>query len=247
MNEHRLEELLQGTARREEEAFSLLYREFFPVVKGIARTVLPTGEDSADAAQEVFALLWALPPERFPTRNPGAWLYTVTKRRAWELLKKQRPALPLEDLPPLPSPGPGPESALDEEAFRELTAPLDPVSRQIVTLKLQAGFTHGEIAKLLGLNPATVRWKYAKAVHTLRLFWGNLLGAVAAVLAAVWAFPRPEITAGGPSEGGVDAGPELGVLPETDWFPWALLPLLAALLALVAGYFGWKLWKKRKK
>ena len=226
MNEHRLEELLQGTARREEEAFSLLYREFFPVVKGIARTVLPTGEDSADAAQEVFALLWALPPERFPTRNPGAWLYTVTKRRAWELLKKQRPALPLEDLPQLPSPEPGPESALDEEAFRELTAPLDPVSRQIVTLKLQAGFTHGEIAKLLGLNPATVRWKYAKAVHTLRLFW--------------------EITAGGPGEGGVDL-PELGVLPETDWFPWALLPLLAALLALVAGYFGWKLWKKRKK
>lgn len=242
MNSQRLAQLLEGTARREEGPFTQLYREFFPAVRSIAGTVLPAPQDAEDAAQEVFCLLWTLPPERFPAKNPGAWLYTVTRRQALAHLRGERP-VSLEELPPLPDPAPGPEAVEDEEQFAQLLAPLDEESRQIVTLNLKLGMTHKEIARALGKNPATVRWKYAKALHGLRLFWGNLLGALAAALAAVWTFPRPELTAGGPGEGGAAPGPELHIL----WFPWALLPLLAVLLALGAGHFGRKLWKKRKK
>lgn len=246
MNGQRLAQLLEGAARREEEAFTQLYQECYPAVRSIAGTVLPSPQDAEDAAQEVFSLLWTLSPERFPTKNPGAWLYTVTRRQALAHLRGQR-TVSLEELPPLPDPSPGPQAVEDEEQFAQLLAPLDRESRQIVTLRLKLGMTHGEIARALGKNPATVRWKYAKAIHGLRLFWGNLLGALAAVLAAVWSFPRPEPTAGGPSEGGVDI-PELGVVPPSvDWFPWVLLPLLAVLLALAAGYLGWKRWKPRKK
>ena len=177
MDNQRLSTLLAGTAQRNAGAFSQLYQEFSPTVYGIALSVVKEPHTAADATQEVFLRLWTLPPARFPRENPGAWLYTVTRRQALEHLQRQRPQS-LEEAPPLPELSSPLENALDWQSFQELLAPLDELSRQIVTLKLAAGYTHREIAALLHQNPATVRWKYAKAIHGLRLFWADLLGAL---------------------------------------------------------------------
>ena len=104
MDNQRLFTLLGGTARRDPQAFTQLYQEFYPAVYGMALSVLKKPDASADAAQEVFLRLWTLPAQSFPTANPGAWLYTVTRRQALEIQKSQRAALPLEELPPLPDP-----------------------------------------------------------------------------------------------------------------------------------------------
>ena len=243
MDNRRLFDLLSGTARRDEAAFSQLYREFYPTVRGIALSVTGDEADSNDAAQEVFALLWTLPPQRFPRENPGAWLYTVTRRKALAL-RQGRPTLPLEELPPLPAP-----SDLEDPSFQELVAPLDEESRQIVTLKVKAGYTHREIAQLLHKNPATVRWKYAKALHGLRLFWAELLGALVLGFFGVRALLPQVPTAGGPSEGGLsEGGPALEPGPFPDWLPGLLFCLLGALLlAGAAALLARSLWKRRKK
>lgn len=99
MDNQRLFTLLGGTARRDPQAFTQLYQEFYPAVYGMALSVLKKPDASADAAQEVFLRLWTLPAQSFPTANPGAWLYTVTRRQALEIQKSQRAALPLEELP----------------------------------------------------------------------------------------------------------------------------------------------------
>ena len=169
MDNQRLFTLLAGTAQRDASAFSQLYQEFSPTVYGIALSVVKEPHTAADATQEVFLRLWTLPPTSFPRENPGAWLYTVTRRQALEHLQRQRPQS-LEEAPPLPELSSPLENALDWQSFQELLAPLDELSRQIVTLKLAAGYTHREIAVLLHQNPATVRWKSAKAIHGLRLF-----------------------------------------------------------------------------
>lgn len=246
MDNQRLFTLLGGTARRDPQAFTQLYQEFYPAVYGMALSVLKKPDASADAAQEVFLRLWTLPAQSFPTANPGAWLYTVTRRQALEIQKSQHAALPLEELPPLPDPAPGPESVLDWESFQQLVAPLDEISRQIVTLKLAAGCTHREIAALLCLRPATVRWKYAKAVHALGLFWADLLGALALGFLGLRALLPQTPTAGAPSEGGLV---DFTLPAPPPWLPGALLSGLAALLAAGAVYWGCQLWNRslRKK
>lgn len=246
MNSQRLAQLLVGTAQREEEAFSLLYREFYPAVRSIAGTVLPSPQDVEDAAQEVFSLLWTLPPERFPTKNPGAWLYTVARRQALAHIRGQRP-VSLEELPPLADPSPDPEMVEEEEQFSQLLAPLDEESRQIVTLKLKLGMTHREIAQTLGKKASTVRWKYAQALHALRLFWAGLLGALVCFGLSLWRQLPQAPTAGGPTEG----GGEMGVPPPPhalgDWLPGLLLALAGVLLLTFAAVEGWQLWQKKKR
>lgn len=105
MDNQRLFTLLAGTAQRDASAFSQLYQEFSPTVYGIALSVVKEPHTAADATQEVFLRLWTLPPARFPRENPGAWLYTVTRRQALEHLQRQRPqsleeALPCRSFPP---------------------------------------------------------------------------------------------------------------------------------------------------
>ena len=107
MDNQRLFTLLAGTAQRNASAFSQLYQEFSPTVYGIALSVVKEPHTAADATQEVFLRLWTLPPARFPRENPGAWLYTVTRRQALEHLQRQRP-LSLEEAPPLPERSPVP-------------------------------------------------------------------------------------------------------------------------------------------
>ena len=44
----------------------------------------------------------------------------------------------------------------------------------IVKLKTESNFTFKEIAKILGKNENTVKWKYYSAIYTLKLFITNL-------------------------------------------------------------------------
>lgn len=243
MDNQRLFTLLAGTAQRDASAFSQLYQEFSPTVYGIALSVVKEPHTAADATQEVFLRLWTLPPARFPRENPGAWLYTVTRRQALEHLQRQRPQS-LEEAPPLPELSSPLENALDWQSFQELLAPLDELSRQIVTLKLAAGYTHREIAALLHQNPATVRWKYAKAIHGLRLFWADLLGALLLGFLGLLALLPQAPTAGAPSEGG--PGGFTPPAPPT-WLPGALLLAAAAVLLAGAVYFGWQRWKRPRQ
>ena len=124
MDNQRLFTLLAGTAQRDASAFSQLYQEFSPTVYGIALSVVKEPHTAADATQEVFLRLWTLPPARFPRENPGAWLYTVTRRQALEHLQRQRP-LSLEEAPPLPELSSPLENALDWQSFQELLAHLE--------------------------------------------------------------------------------------------------------------------------
>ena len=222
MDNQRLFTLLAGTAQRDASAFSQLYQEFSPTVYGIALSVVKEPHTAADATQEVFLRLWTLPPARFPRENPGAWLYTVTRRQALEHLQRQRP-LSLEEAPPLPELSSPLENALDWQSFQELLAPLDELSRQIA---------------------ATVRWKYAKAIHGLRLFWADLLGALLLGFLGLQALLPQAPTAGAPSEGG--PGGFTPPAPPT-WLPRALLLAAAAVLLAGAVYFGWQRWKRPRQ
>ena len=195
MDNQRLFTLLAGTAQRDASAFSQLYQEFSPTVYGIALSVVKEPHTAADATQEVFLRLWTLPPARFPRENPGAWLYTVTHRQALEHLQRQRP-LSLEEAPPLPELSSPLENALDWQSFQELLAPLDELSRQIVTLKLAAGYTHREIAALLH-RPLEVRQGHPRAAAVL----GGLAGGFAAGLFGTAGAAAPSPHCGGPQRG----------------------------------------------
>ena len=135
-----------------------------------------------DLAQD--ALVAAL--EQWPTdgvpRNPGAWLMTVAKRRAVDLIRRdQTYAKKLEligrDLETGPSSAaPGPETVLDEpdiedDLLRLVFTACHPVlpapSRVALTLKLLGGLSTPEIARAYLVPEPTIAQRIVRAKRTL--------------------------------------------------------------------------------
>jgi RNA polymerase sigma factor (sigma-70 family) len=164
-------------------AVSAVWRIESPrLVAGLARFLGGDLGLAEDLAQD--ALVAAL--EQWPTdgvpRNPGAWLMTVAKRRAVDLIRRdQTYAKKLEligrDLETSPSSAaPGPETVLDEpdiadDLLRLVFAACHPVlpapSRVALTLKLLGGLTTPEIARAYLVPEPTIAQRIVRAKRTL--------------------------------------------------------------------------------
>ncbi|WP_349259429.1 RNA polymerase sigma factor [Actinospica sp.] len=164
-------------------AVSAVWRIEAPrLVAGLTRLVggdLGLAEDLAQDA--LVAALEQWPVDGVP-RNPGAWLMTVAKRRAVDLIRRdQNYARKLEllgrDLETgAASSEPGPESALDEpdiedDLLRLVFTACHPVlaapARVALTLKLLGGLTTSEIARAYLVPEATIAQRIVRAKRTL--------------------------------------------------------------------------------
>jgi RNA polymerase sigma factor (sigma-70 family) len=165
-------------------AVSAVWRIEAPrLVAGLTRLVggdLGLAEDLAQDA--LVAALEQWPIDGVP-RNPGAWLMTVSKRRAVDMIRRDRNhARKLEllgrdlETGAAASSEPGPESALDQPDIEDdllrlvftachpvLTAP----ARVALTLKLLGGLTTAEIARAYLVPESTIAQRVVRAKRTL--------------------------------------------------------------------------------
>jgi RNA polymerase sigma-70 factor, ECF subfamily len=132
-----------------------------------------------DLAQESF--IAAL--ERWPTtgipENPGAWLMTTAKNRAFDRLRqrkmRQRKHGEFEDIAELPPAGPAVEESVDDEVgddlLRLIFIACHPVlsmeGRAALTLRLLGGLTTDEIARAFLISEPTVAQRIVRAKRTL--------------------------------------------------------------------------------
>src|SRR5712691_4164598 len=73
-------DLIRRVARRDADAFELLYRRYARPVFGLALRRLGDRMRAEDAVQETFAAIWRSARTYKPERGPGApWLFTVAR------------------------------------------------------------------------------------------------------------------------------------------------------------------------
>ena len=193
-----------ATVRRRLEAVWRI--ESAQIVAALTRTTGDLGM-AEDAAQDaVSAALRQWPAEGVP-RAPGAWLMAVARRRAvdaWrrdERLQQKYRLLARESQDPA-SPWGAPGSAalwepVEDDVLRLVFVACHPVlsreARVALTLRVVAGLTTEEIARLFLVPVATVQQRIVRAKHTLaearvpfeipeREDWGPRLGAVLGVV-----------------------------------------------------------------
>lgn len=137
------------TLVREQE--SALYRT--------ALAILGDPQEAEDAVQDAFLKFLEKAPEDL--EYPGAWLMRVLINGC-----KSRLRLGWRRVGPLPDTLPAP---LEEEQgeLEELYA-LSPADRAVIHLYYYQGYSTGEIAKLLGQRPGTVRARLSRARERLR-------------------------------------------------------------------------------
>lgn len=155
------------------EAFETLYKKYNKLVYRIAFTILKNKEDSEDIVQAVFSKIYSLPKDKLPIDNIASWIYSVTKNEAISLYRKRKNTVDLDTIYEIADSDNEINRIVDQDRYNRILSRLNDKEKEIVSLKILTNLTFEEIAKILGQPTGTVKWRYYKSIHTLKLLFSN--------------------------------------------------------------------------
>lgn len=146
-------------------ALEAVYTEYGSALYAFSLSICKSRETAEDAVEELFVMLYQYLSAGKPITNLKSFLFTACRNKTLDLLRDAPRNVPLPDDDVLIKL----ELPLEEKtAVRFALEKLPPDEREIVLLHCSAGFLHREIAEILNLAEGTVRWKYRKAIATLK-------------------------------------------------------------------------------
>lgn len=165
--------LLVEHARRNPDAFGVLYRRYLtPLYRYLYRRV-GSSHDAEDLTAQVFTeALEGLVAQHY--REGGcfiAWLFTIARRRTVDFYR-QRPVEPLDD-PPSPEPGlvAAVEKGEDLHRLAHLLSQLDEDRQELLRMRFSAGLSFAEIGQIDGRSEAAVKMMIYRTLDHLRNQW----------------------------------------------------------------------------
>jgi len=153
---------------RDETAIREIYRRYGGVVFGIAMKILRDRGHAEEAAQQTFVKAWQAADRVDPNRDIGPWLYTIARRVAIDVYRRERRHVVVElndrEIAVLP---PSIEGAWEEWQVRLAVAELPPDERDILKHMYFLGFTQEETAQRLDIPVGTVKSRSYRAHRRL--------------------------------------------------------------------------------
>ena len=143
---------------RKQELFRFLY------------VLLGDKQSAEDALQDTFLKAYLHRSKYIEMQQEKAWLYQIARNTAYDMLRKRRREFPIEkeQLNDVIEMDAHHEDVHEHLIFIEMIADLNEVEREIVSLKIIAGLTHQEIAKVLHMTTGSVKKRYERALNKLR-------------------------------------------------------------------------------
>ncbi len=140
---------------------------------GYAATILNDPDLARDVVQDTFIRLCQQDPAKVQD-SLKAWLFTVCRNRAFDLLRKEKRSQPLEKARWEKIAGPElqpDEQADQQERLSQLTVYLDRLTanqREVITLKFQQGLSYQEIHGITGLATGNIGFLIHTGLKRLR-------------------------------------------------------------------------------
>jgi RNA polymerase sigma-70 factor (ECF subfamily) len=160
-------------ARRDPDAFTVLYRHYLNPVYRYLLVRLGNSQDAEDITSKVFTeALDGLIHERYREGgNFAAWLLTIARRRLIDYLRR-RPTIQLEEIA-VSDPDPIGQIQFSESKTRlhELLSQMDEDKQELLRLRFAGGLSFAEIAALDGRSEAAVKMTVYRALRWLRENW----------------------------------------------------------------------------
>jgi RNA polymerase sigma-70 factor (ECF subfamily) len=170
--------LLGRVARGDEAAFAALYDHAAPAVFGVVRRVVRDPAQSEEVTQEVLLEIWRSASRFDPGRGSATtWLMTVAHRRAVDRVRSANASAERELRVTGAAAGGDAgydvvaeevEARLDAQRVRRCLDSLTELQRESVTLAYYGGYTHREVADLLGAPLGTVKTRMRDGLIRLR-------------------------------------------------------------------------------
>lgn len=173
----RLASLLDACKRGDEDAFAELYALTSPKLYALVLRILGTRSLAEDALQECYVRIWQNADQYTPERgSPMAWLATIARYRALDLLRRRRhDGTAYDDADgesEVEDASLGPEDeALQSEGLENLDECMQLLAgeqRDIVLMAYYHGYTHSEISARTGNAIGTVKTWLHRGLIKLR-------------------------------------------------------------------------------
>jgi RNA polymerase sigma-70 factor, ECF subfamily len=153
-------------------AFGTLVERFAPQARRVARAVLQNPEDADDAAQDAFLSALVKLDQYDPRRPFGPWLMRIVANAATDRRRRRAVRQTEELAPELAGGGSRPDRDTERRALgARLSAALAelPERRRVAVVLFDVeGYSHAEIAGVLGVPEGTVRSEVFHARRALR-------------------------------------------------------------------------------
>lgn len=174
----RSDDVLADASKR--RAFDELYESTFDQILAYCRRRSPRIEDAEDAVIETYLTAWRKIRETTEAESSRAWLYGIAFRvTANQRRGRDRYRHLIDKLTKIPH-----KSVLDsaEDTFLttaptsdvyEALATLTPMEQELIRLSALEGFSHIEIAAIVGISPSGVRTRLYRARQQLRTRLGT--------------------------------------------------------------------------
>ncbi|MGN6665161.1 MAG: RNA polymerase sigma factor [Solirubrobacterales bacterium] len=172
------EELMPLVGRRDPEAFEVLYDRHGGAAYSLAYRIVGDRAAAEEVTQEAFISVWRS-GARFDAARGSvrSWLLSVVRNRAIDFLRSRAgkaPKLDFDDeaaLEQRPAPERTEEEALRRETAGELRGALGKLpgeQSKVIELAYFGGFSHSEIAEILGLPMGTVKGRMRLGLEKIR-------------------------------------------------------------------------------
>lgn len=180
-----IHEIIQRIKHNEKGAIEELYEGYKRLIINISFSIIKNKDISEEITQSIFLKIMQMQVEKLPDNNELSWLYTITKNESIDYLRKQKNEISIEEIYDIPDNNNSINEIINIDAYNKLIDRLNKKEKEIVSLKILAGLTFDEIGKLLKKPTGTVKWRYYKAIYSLKLALGNLGMAIVAFVIGI--------------------------------------------------------------
>ena len=175
INKEELHEIFDKL-KDEKKEFEKLYEQYGNLVYKIVFffSIVKNREQSEDIKQIVFLKIWKIEKDKLPARNEASWLYSITKNETLNYIKKQKDTISLDDIYYITVEDKELNKIIDKESYNKILDRLESKEQEIISLKILGNLSFQEIAQMLDEPVGTIKWKYYKSIHTLKILLSNL-------------------------------------------------------------------------
>ena len=175
-------ELVKRARSGDTAAFRVLVERYGKKAYWTAYNMLRGHEDAQDIAQEAFIRIHRFLDRYNPKQKFSTWLYQIVVNLSIDALRRRkgRGSARLESVPEAATDRPGPAEEAERterrEKVREILDSLPEQYRVILLLRDIEGLPSREVAEILNMNHATVRWRLHRARALFKETWESRFG-----------------------------------------------------------------------
>ena len=160
--------LVQRFKKGDPEAFEMLVKKYQNIAVNIAYSFTRNRMDAEDAAQESFLKIYGSINSFRGDSKFSSWLYRIVVNKAYDLLRKRKHTVQLDEISEISSETKPSEAELMKQLISDCLALIPFQYRSALTLRDMQGLSYEEIAQVLNISVGTVESRIFRGRRMLK-------------------------------------------------------------------------------